>query len=68
MDLLAAGMGIGREGGEEEGLGLGLGEGEGSWDSNVGMDELGGKAVLHLAPGSAEEWIARQGHEGVLLC
>lgn len=67
MDLVAAGMGIGGgEGGEEEGSEER--PGEGSWDSSVGMDGLSGKAVLHLAPGSAEEWIARQGHEGVLLC
>lgn len=39
--------------------------------AGMGVDVLGslgeeGRVVL--TPGSAEEWIARQGHEGMLLC
>ncbi|KUJ15379.1 uncharacterized protein LY89DRAFT_670856 [Mollisia scopiformis] len=53
MDLLAQGMGVDPPcSGGEEGRGVGGG---------------GGGGVV-LTPGSAEEWIARQGHEGMLLC
>jgi hypothetical protein len=53
LDLLAAGMGVDLpELGGEETEGIEMGEGR--------------KVVL--TPGSAEEWIARQGHEGMLLC
>ena len=52
MDLLAAGMGVDPP----------VREGE-------EMGEIGGDGrKVALMPGSAEEWIARQGHEGMLLC
>jgi hypothetical protein len=56
MDLLAAGMGVDPPVEQGEGMGEIVGERQG-----------GGKKVV-LTPGSAEEWIARQGHEGMLLC
>lgn len=52
MDLLAASMGVDPPAREGEGMG------------EIGAD---GRTVV-LMPGSAEEWIARQGHEGMLLC
>lgn len=72
MDLLAQGMGVDPPGvgvnGEvpvEEQSGM---EGEVNGIGGVeGERVLGGKGVV-LTPGSAEEWIARQGHEGMLLC
>lgn len=51
MELLAAGMGVDPPVQEGEGMG------------EIGGD---GRKVV-LMPGSAEEWIARQGHEGMLL-
>ena len=54
-----------------EGLVGAHGEGfDGRFPGLGGNDVSGGverKGVV-LLPGSAEEWIARQGHEGVLLC
>lgn len=45
------------------GMGVdGVGEGE---RGGGGRD---GERGMVLLPGSAEEWIARQGHEGMLLC
>lgn len=65
MDLLAQGMGVDRhEGGGvvnevcRGGFGVGMGV------NRVG--EVGKRIFLDL--GSAEEWIARQGHEGMLFC
>ncbi|KAN0090423.1 Fungal specific transcription factor domain containing protein [Hyaloscypha variabilis] len=52
MDLLAAGMGVDPP----------VKEGE-----RIGEISGDGRKVV-LMPGSAEEWIARQGHEGMLLC
>jgi hypothetical protein len=52
MDLLAASMGVDPPARGGEGMG------------EIGAD---GRTVV-LMPGSAEEWIARQGHEGMLLC
>ena len=59
MDLLAAGMGVdppSMDGVDD--------------DSGVGMENLAGSSQgkTVLTPGSAEEWIARQGHEGMLRC
>ena len=54
MDLLAAGMGVDPPVGDLEG--------------SVEMNEADGTKKVVLMPGSAEEWIARQGHEGMLLC
>lgn len=54
LDLLAAGMGV-----DVPDLG-------GVGDEGMGMGEEGKRVML--TPGSAEEWIARQGHEGMLLC
>ena len=51
MELLAAGMGVDPPVQEGEGMG------------EIGGD---GRKVV-LMPGSAEAWIARQGHEGMLL-
>ena len=59
MDLLAAGMGV-----DPPSL-------EGSDDgAGVGIESLRGSSQRKnvLTPGSAEEWIARQGHEGILRC
>jgi hypothetical protein len=66
LDLLAAGMGVdppdlGAEV-DEEGVALGIGGVDG-----LGQGNGDGRKVM-LMPGSAEEWIARQGHEGMLLC
>lgn len=54
LDLLAAGMGV-------DALDLG-----GVGDESIGMGDEGKRMML--TPGSAEEWIVRQGHEGMLLC
>lgn len=79
MDLLAAGMGVDPpapgEGGDRLGAGMGGGGEELGVEGFDGGKFLGvndgarreGK-MLALTPGSAEEWIARQGHEGMLLC
>ncbi|CZR58014.1 uncharacterized protein PAC_07904 [Phialocephala subalpina] len=78
MNLLAQGMGVdppgvgldGQSGGGVDGGVTGEVRGV---EGVVGNGEegrlLGGniKGVV-LTPGSAEEWIARQGHEGMLLC
>jgi hypothetical protein len=56
MDLLAAGMGVDPPIEQEEGIGEIVGQGQ------------DGERKVVLTPGSAEEWIARQGHEGMLLC
>jgi hypothetical protein len=68
MDLLAAGMGVdapAMEGEEIEGMGgariEGLRDAGGIWGE-------GGVRKTVLTPGSAEEWIARKGHEGMLHC
>lgn len=64
MDLLAAGMGVdppsvaGED--DDEGNGVGM-------ENLRGVGGVGGRKTV-LTPGSAEEWIARQGHEGMLLC
>jgi hypothetical protein len=52
MDLLAAGMGVDPP------------VREGEWIGEISGD----RRKVVLMPGSAEEWIARQGHEGMLLC
>lgn len=57
-------MGMG--GFDEAGLCAGYGDGFGT-GSGVGIGRGIGRGIV-LAPGSAEEWIARQGHEGMLLC
>jgi len=79
MDLLAQGMGVDPPGAYEGneacdvGGGDGIGEEEGFSEGGrvLGLNGDGlrgmGKMVV-LTPGSAEEWIARQGHEGMLLC
>lgn len=54
MDLLAQGMGVDPPGGMEGG-------------QEMQGRVVSGKGTV-LTPGSAEEWIARQGHEGMLLC
>lgn len=62
MDLLAAGTGVDPQP-MEEGQNLEGGAG-------VGLDSLRGmeQRKTILTPGSAEEWIAKQGHEGMLHC
>ena len=68
MDLLAAGMGVDPPAIEEEEI-----EGIGGMriDSLRDASRIGGEGNVRktvLTPGSAEEWIARQGHEGMLHC
>lgn len=58
MDLLAAGMGVDPPGSTDDGNG----------DGDGGEANGGRGKVVALTPGSAEEWIARQGHGGMLLC
>lgn len=55
MDLLATGMGM---------SGVGLGDGD------VNGQQIGGtgEKINSVMPGSPEEWLLRQGHEGMLLC
>jgi hypothetical protein len=65
MDLLAAGMGVdppAMEGEETEGMGISINS------SRVDGNGIGGTRKTVLTPGSAEEWIARQGYEGMLHC
>lgn len=52
MDLLAAGMGVDPP--AEEGM-------------QMGWEAVEGRGMV-LTPGSAEEWVAKQGHEGLLVC
>jgi hypothetical protein len=59
MDLLAVGMGVDPPPieGEDDGTAVGM-------EYLMCLDER--KTVI--TPGSAEEWIARQGYEGMLHC
>jgi hypothetical protein len=66
MDLLAASMGVDPPQMEDGG---GMGEAGMELRDSVGRGAMGGGAVKTvLTPGSAEEWIASQGHEGTLHC
>ena len=68
MDLLAAGMGVDPTAMEGEKIeGMGGVRIEGSRDTGR-MGGEGGVIKTVLTPGSAEEWIARQGYEGMLHC
>ncbi|CAG8958284.1 hypothetical protein HYFRA_00000639 [Hymenoscyphus fraxineus] len=67
MDLLATGMGMGM-GNVEEVNGNGV---NGQQLGGMGTDKFGNFNVNvngGIMPGNAEEWIQRQGHEGMLLC
>ena len=68
MDLLAAGMGVDPPsvvGDDDDEVATGTGVG---MENLRGENWVWGQGGTDLTPGSAEEWIARQGQEGILRC